>query len=90
MARISLDALFDNNGTPNEHSRSLVISAKIVVAVDVETADSQVVHGRELVEELIDGPSVQNLPSILEVELDMVTDELKTLCELVKEAKEMT
>ena len=87
MTRISIGALFDSDGTANEQARRLVKSAEIVVAVDVMTEDSQVVHGRQRLEETIAGSGATRVPIVLEVELDMDTDDLKSLCTLVTAVK---
>ena len=87
MTKITIDALFDGNNLPARHSCSLVASADVIVAVGETTPeDSQVVYGRQVVEELnYTGTPYQ--PTWLDVELDMKTDDLERLCALVQMIK---
>jgi len=91
MATIPIHALFaEDNINPNEEweidPRQLVDSADVVLAVDVMTGNKALVYGRSALEEIAQSGKGRKL-EVLEVELDMETDELERLLALMRVMK---
>ena len=88
---ISIHALFAEDGiNPNPESaddpREIVARADVVFAVDVMTGKKALVFGRSVLERIVAGGAAEPA-QVLEVELDMKTDELERLVALTRVVK---